>query len=102
MDKMNTHKKKVSKKWFHLKTSIQGLDNFETLTPRFTLFTSKKGPSILQELEARDKPSFEDLLQAAKDLEKVLLAFPSLEDHLADVERLIERMENELEAYSNG
>ena len=56
----------------------------------------------LQELEARDEASFKDLLQAAKDLEKALLSSPSLEALLAEVERLIERMETELEVYSNG
>ena len=56
----------------------------------------------LQELEARDEASFKEMLQAAKDLEKALLSSPSLEDYLAEVEGIIERMETELEAYSNG
>lgn len=110
MDKMNTHKKKVTKRKSSSETSIRGPNNLVTLNPNVTNVTLRKRGSKekysphagLQEQEDIATTQIEELLKAAKDLEKALLAFPSLETHLAEVERIIERMETELEVYSNG
>jgi len=70
------------------------------LTPQFTNFTSKKGAyRKAQELKARDKALLEELLQTAKDLEEALPVSLSLEAHLAEVERIIEQMKREQEAF---
>ena len=41
----------------------------------------------------------EELLQSVQTLEESLQDLPSLEDHIAEVERLTEQMERELEEY---
>jgi hypothetical protein len=55
--------------------------------------THRKGTleNLLQEIEAQELITMEELLQ---DL-------PSLEDQLAEVERLTKQMEKELEAFLN-
>ena len=86
MNKLNTHKKNVTNV-----TSKKGLSK-----EKYSLHAG------LQEQEDIATIQIEELLQAAKDLEEALLDSPSLEAHLAEVEQVIERMEKDLEAYSNG
>ena len=57
--------------------------------------------NTIQELEALEASSLEELLQGVQTLEESLQELPSIEDHLAEVERLTEQMERELEEYIN-
>ena len=74
-----------------------------------TKWTHKKGSSkgkyslnaTLQELEVQEEIRLEELLQNVQLQEDFLQDLPTLEDHLAEVERLIEQMEKELEEYLN-
>ena len=103
-----THKKrKVTKRKSQSKT-----DTKEPLTssPGFTNFTTIKeklsrgnysSQTIIQELEALESLSLEELLQSVQTLEESFQDLPSLEDHIAEVERLTEQMERELEEYTN-
>ena len=76
---------------------------------RTTNETRKKGTSqgiysidnLLQELETQEGLQIEDLLQSVKTLEEELDNLPSIEDHLAEVERLAEQMKRDLEEYLN-
>ena len=72
--------------------------------------THKKGKSsrvnyssktIIQELEALESLSLEELLRNVQTLEESFQDLPSLEDHIAEVERLTEKIERELEEYTN-
>ena len=81
-----------------------------TSSPGFTNFTpikkkhSRGKPSsktIIQELEALESLSLEELLRNVQTLEESFQDLPSLEDHIAEVERLTEQMEKELEEYLN-
>lgn len=75
-----------------------------------TKWTHKKGSSkgryslnaTLQELEVQGEIRLEELLQNVQHQEDFLQDLPTLEDHLAEVERLIEQMERELEEYLYG
>jgi hypothetical protein len=55
--------------------------------------------ATLQELEAQEEIRLEGQLQNVQTLEESFQDLPSLEDHIAEVERLIEQMEIELEEY---
>jgi len=57
---------------------------------------------LLQEQEAQEEISLEELLQVAKDLERAFLAAPCLESYIAQIKQLIDQIEKELEAYFNG
>ena len=57
--------------------------------------------SIIEQLNEVERLSVEDLLQGVKTLEEELDNLPSLEDHLAEVERLAEQMKRDLEEYLN-
>ena len=106
-----THKKgKVTKRKSQSKTDIKGPNTFGTLDPGFTNFTPIKkkhskgklsSQTIIQELEALESLSLEELLRNVQTLEESLQDLPSLEDHIAEVERLTEQMERELEEYLN-
>ena len=103
-----THKKgKVTRR-----KSLSKTDTKEPLTssPGFTNFTTKKekhsrgkysSQTIIQELEALEELSVEELLRSVQTLEESFQDLPSLEDHIAEVERLTEQMERELEEYTN-
>ena len=58
--------------------------------------------ATLQELEAQEEIRLEELLRNVQTLEESLQDLPSQEDLLAEVERLTEQMERELEEYLNG
>ena len=106
-----THKKgKVTKRKSQSKTDTKEPNTFVTLDPGFTNFTpikkkhSRGKPSsktIIQELEALESLSLEELLRNVQTLEESFQDLPSLEDHIAEVERLTEQMERELEEYLN-
>ena len=106
-----THKKgKVTKRKSQSKTDTKEPNTFVTLDPGFTNFTpikkksSRGNPSsktIIQELEALEELSVEELLRSVQTLEESLQDLPSLEDHIAEVERLTEQIERELEEYTN-
>ena len=106
-----THKKgKVTKKKSLSKTDTKEPNTFVTLDLGLTNFTPiKEKPSrvnyssrtIIQELEALEELSVEELLRNVQTLEESLQDLPSLEDHIAEVERLTEQMERELEEYTN-
>ena len=106
-----THKKgKVTKRKSQSKTDTKEPNTFVTLDPGFTNFTPIKKKSsrvnyssqtIIQELEALDELSVEELLRSVQTLEESFQDLPSLEDHIAEVERLTEQMERELEEYLN-
>ena len=55
--------------------------------------------ATLQELEAQEEIRLEELLRNVQTLEESLQDLPSIEDHITEVERLIEQMERELEEY---
>jgi len=55
--------------------------------------------AILQDLEAQEEIRLEELLQNVQTLEESLQDLPSQEDLQAEVERLTEQMEEELEEY---
>ncbi len=57
--------------------------------------------TIIQELEALEELNLEELLQSVQTLEDSLKDLPSIEDHLAEVERLAEQMKRDLEEYLN-
>ena len=65
----------------------------------------KKKPSrrnySSQELESLEELSLEELLRSVQTLEESLQDLPSIEDTIAEVERLTEQMEKELEEYLN-
>ena len=104
-----THKKrKVTRRKSLSKTDAKEPNTFVTLDPGFTNFTPiKKKPSrgkyssqtIIQELEALESLSLEELLRNVQTLEESFQDLPSLEDHVAEVERLTEQIERELEEY---
>ena len=106
-----THKKgKSSRVNYSSKTIIQELEALEELSIGFTNFTPIKkkhskgklsSQTIIQELEALESLSVEELLRSVQTLEESLQDLPSLEDHIAEVERLTEQMEKELEEYLN-
>lgn len=56
----------------------------------------------LQELEARDEASLEELLQSVKAQEDFFKGLPSWEEEIAQIEQLINQMEKDLEAYLFG
>lgn len=106
-----THKKKiVTKRKSQSKTDIKEPYTFVTSSPGFTNFTTKKeklsrgkysSQTIILELEALESLSLEELLQNVQTQEESLQDLPSIEDTIAEVERLTERMERELEEYLN-
>ena len=106
-----THKKgKVTKRKSQSKTDTKEPNTFVTLDPGFTNFTPiKEKPSrvnyssrtIIQELEALEELSVEELLRSVQTLEESLQDLPSVEDTIAEVERLTEKIERELEEYLN-
>ena len=57
--------------------------------------------ALLQELEAQEEIRLEDLLRNVQTLEESFQDLPSIEDTIAEVERLTEQMERELEEYLN-
>jgi hypothetical protein len=84
VDKLDTNKKKVTpRKRKHSR------GNYSSQT-------------IIQELEVLEGLSLEQLLQSVQTLEESLQDLPSQEDLLAEVERLTEQMERELEEYLYG
>ena len=104
-----THKK-VTKRKSQSKTDTKEPNTFGTLDPGFTNFTPiKKKPSrvnyssktIIQELEALECFNLEGLLKSVKTLEESLQDLPSIEDTIAEVERLTEQIEKGLEEYLN-
>lgn len=103
-------KRKVAKRKSPSKTDIEEPDNFATLGPGFTNFTTKKekhssgkysSQTIIQKLEALESLSLEELLRNVQTLEESLPDLPSIEDTIAEVERLTEQMEMELVEYFN-
>ena len=97
-------KRKVTKRKSQSKTDIKEPDTFATSSPEFTNFTTKKKkPSrrnySSQELESLEELSLEELLRSVQTLEESLQDLPSIEDTIAEVERLTEQMERELEDY---
>jgi len=104
-----THKKrKVTKRKSQSKNDIKEPDTFVTSSPGFTNFTPiKKKPSrgkyssqtIIQELEALESLSLEELLRNVQTLEESFQDLPSIEDTITEVERLTEQIERELEEY---
>jgi len=57
--------------------------------------------NTIQELEALEASSMEELLKGVQTLEVSLQDLPSIEGYLAEVEWLTELMERELEEYLN-
>lgn len=103
-------KSKVTKRKSQSKTSIKEPDTFATSSPGFTNFTTKKekhsrgkysSQTIIQELEALESLSLKELLRNVQTLEESLQDLSSIEDTIAEVERLTEQMDRELEEYLN-
>ena len=112
LKRRNRHieKGKVAKRKLQPKTNNKEPDTFATLSQRFTNFTTKKeklsrgkysSQTIIQELEALESLSVEELLRSVQTLEESLQDLPSIEDTIAEVERLTEQIERELEEYLN-
>ena len=110
MNKRNTIKRKVAKVKSQTKTHIHNPNNFVTLSLGLTNLTPRKrklsrgnysSKTIIQELEALECFNLEKLLQGVQTQEDVLQDLPSIEGALAEVERLTEQMERELEVYLN-
>ena len=80
----------------------QRFTNVTNLTHKKEIFKGRNSfHAILQELEAQEEIRLKELLQSVKTLEDTLQDLPSIEDHIAKVERLTEQMEKELEEYLN-
>ena len=103
-------KRKVKKRKSQSKNEIKEPDTFVTSSPGFTNFTTKKeklsrgkysSQTIIQELEALESLSLEELLRNVQTLEESFQDLPSIEDTIAEVERLTEQMEKGLVEYLN-
>lgn len=55
--------------------------------------------ALLQELGAKEEARLEDLLRNVQTLEESFQDLPSIEDTIAEVERLTKQIEKELEEY---
>ena len=93
-------KRKVTKRKPQFKKRKVGFTNFTTKKEK--LSSGKySSQTIIQELEALECFNLEGLLKSVKTLEESLQDLPSIEDTIAEVERLTEQMEKELEEYLN-
>jgi len=75
--------------------------NFQRKAPSKPIIKPPKDTGILEQL-LQEETSLERILQDAKTLEEVLDDIPSPEDHLAEAERLVKKMERDLEEYLHG
>jgi vacuolar-type H+-ATPase subunit I/STV1 len=87
VNKVNTNKKKVTKRKSRPETNTNG---------------QSKEKYSLQELEDITTIQIEELLQSIQALEDSFQDLPSIDDYLADVKQLTDQIEKDLEEYLYG